>query len=138
MNSIKGLFRPFFSAVRDRAIMLRWQRGSVLVRWSETVLQERKTRLLAITAIVNGRALRLNHHLRAARTDAEIDHLQADLYSLLAVQGGERYAQGVLDGTVEPRPAAPDLVDPGFIKLDQALARAHQFESSSVNAKNDN
>jgi hypothetical protein len=119
MMSIKAVFRPFFLALRSRVSIVRRQTRDVFWSRSEKLLLERKGKLLIVIATVQGKTLRLRRHVMAARTMADVHSIRGDLYSVLAVQGGEHYAIGVLDGTVTPRQGEPDTDDSGFFQLER-------------------
>lgn len=69
------------------------------------MLIERKQRLLAIVHCVQGTALRFHSHINHASDMGQLDMVQADLFTFLARDRGEKYARSVISGTVEAQPS---------------------------------
>lgn len=67
------------------------------------IFERRKQKLHAIINAVQGRAIRFAYHINHATTTAQLDLVQADLYSVLSKDRGETYAKEVFNGTAEPK-----------------------------------
>ena len=67
------------------------------------LFEKRKQKLHGIINAVQGRATRFTYHINHATTMAQLDLIQADLYSVLSRDRGETYAKEVFNGTAEPQ-----------------------------------
>ena len=66
-------------------------------------INNRKLRMFQIISAVGGTSQRLFSRLNHASDNAELDLIQAELYTFLARDRGETYAKEVLAGLVEPQ-----------------------------------
>lgn len=76
------------------------------------MLIERKQHLLEIVKRVQGTAQRFHSRINHASDMGQLDMVQADLFTFLARDRGEGYAQGVISGTVEAQPS-------GYVALNE-------------------
>ena len=66
-------------------------------------LRERKHRLIEIVRCVQGTASRFTTRINHASSLDQLDLVQSDLFTFLALDRGETYAHGVLFEHKEPR-----------------------------------